>query len=89
MINILNEQARFFNICEITFINIDNIRISISVFGMKCSNHGFFLNRFCQHTVHINFINMNDEFLEIILHYLNKKRRVSFLKIFTEQISNK
>ena len=36
MINIIDERARFFNVCEIVFINIDNITISIFVFVVKC-----------------------------------------------------
>ena len=87
--NIINKRARFFDVCETIFTNIDNIIISISVFVVKYSNHELFLKRFFQYTVHINFINMNDQFLEMILHFLNKTKRVNFLKMFAEHVNNK
>ena len=37
----------------------------------------------------MNFINMNNESFEMILHSLNEKKRVSFLKVFAKQINNK
>ena len=46
IINVINERARFFNVCETVFINIDNITISISVFVIKRSNYELLLKRF-------------------------------------------
>ena len=89
MINITDERARFFNICKIIFISIDNITISISVFVVKRSDHELLLKRLFQRAVHISFINMNDKSFEMILHSLNKKKRVSFLKMPAEHVNNK
>ena len=44
--NFINERARFFNVCESIFVNIENIIISIFIFVIKRLNHDFFLNRF-------------------------------------------
>ena len=89
MINVTDERTRFFNVCETISINIDNIIISISVFVMKRLNHELFLKRLFQRTTCMSFININDELFEIILHSLNKKKRVNFLKMSVKHISNK
>ena len=89
MINIINERARFFNVCETVSINIDNITISISVFVVKRSDHKLFLKRFFQRAAYMSFINMNDESFKMILHSLNEKKRMSFLRVPVEHISNK
>ena len=89
MINVTDERARFFDICETVLINIDSITISISVFVVKRSDHELFLKRFFQRAVYMSFINMNDESLEMILHSLNEEKRMSFLKMPAEHVSNK
>ena len=43
MINFTDERARFFDICESIFINIENIIISIFIFVIKRSNYKLFL----------------------------------------------
>ena len=89
MINVTDERARFFDICEAVFISIDSIIISISVFVVKRSDHELLLKRSFQRAARMNSINMNDESLEMILHSLNEKKRVSFLKVPAEHVSNK
>ena len=74
MINVIDERARFFDVCEAVSISIDSITISISIFVVKCSNHELLLKRFFQRAVRMSSINMNDESLEIILHSLNEKK---------------
>ena len=74
IINIINERARFFDICETVLINIDNITISISVFVVKCSDYEFLLKRVFQHAARMSFINMNNELFEMILYSLNEKK---------------
>ena len=78
IINVTDERARFFDMCEAVFISIDSITISISVFVVKRSNHELLLKRLFQRAARINSINMNDESLEMILHSLNEKKRMSF-----------
>ena len=46
MINVINERARFFDVCEAVSISINNITISIPVFVVKRSDHEFLLKRF-------------------------------------------
>ena len=46
MINFINERARFFNVYESIFVNIENIIILISNFMIKRFDHDFFLDRF-------------------------------------------
>ena len=89
IINVIDERARFFNVCETVFINIDSITISIFVFVVKRSDHELFLKRLFQRAARINFINMNNESFKMILHSLNEKKRVSFLKMSAEHVSNK
>ena len=89
MINVIDERARFFNVCEIVLISIDNITISISVFVVKRSDHELFLKGFFQRAAHMSFININDESLEMILHFLNEKKRMNFLEVSVKQVSNK
>ena len=89
MINVIDERARFFNMCEAVFINIDSITISISVFVVKRSDYELLLKRFFQRAAHMNFININDELLEIILYSLNEKKWMSFLKMSAEHVNNK
>ena len=74
IINIIDERARFFNVCEAVFINIDNITILISVFVVKRSDHKLFLKRLFQRAVHKSFINMKNESFKMILHSLNEKK---------------
>ena len=89
MINVVNERAHFFDMCEIVFISIDSIMISISVFVVKRSDHKLFLKKFFQRAARMNSINMNDESFEIILHSLNEEKRMSFLKMSAEHVNNK
>ena len=89
MIDIINERTRFFDICETVSINIDSITISISVFVVKYSDHELLLKRSFQRAACMSSINMNNELLEMILYSLNKKKRMSFLKISTEHVNNK
>ena len=89
MINVTDERARFFNVCETVLISIDSITISISVFVVKRSDHKLLLKRFFQRAARMNSINMNDESFEMILHFLNEKKRMSFLRVSAEHINNK
>ena len=43
MMNFIDERARFFDVCESIFVNIENIIISIFIFIIKRLNHDFFL----------------------------------------------
>ena len=89
MINVINERARFFNVCEIVPISIDSIIIFILIFVVKRSDHELLLKRFFQRAARTSSININDELFEMILHSLNKKKRMSFLKMPVEHVSNK
>ena len=89
MINVTDERARFFDVYETVSISIDSITIPIPAFVVKRLNHELLLKRFIQRAAYINSINMNEGFLEMILHSLNKKKRVSFLRISAEHVSNK
>ena len=73
MIDVTNERARFFNVCETVLISIDIITISISIFVVKRSDHELLLKRLFQRAARMSFINMNNESLEMILHSLNEK----------------
>ena len=74
MINLIDERVRFFDVCELIFINIENIIISTFIFVIKRSNHDFLLDRFFQCIVRINVINMNNDSLKMILHSLNDEK---------------
>ena len=74
----INKRARFFNVCETVFINIDSIIISISTFVLKRSNHELLFKKLLQRAARISFINMNNKSSKMILHSLNAKKRVSF-----------
>ena len=89
MINATDERARFFEICEAVFINIKSIIVLISIFVMKRSDHEFFLERSFQRVVLMSFVNMNNEFLKMMLHSLNNEKRINFLKISVEHVNNK
>ena len=89
MMNFTDERARFFDICESRLISIESIIILISIFVIKRSNHELLLNRFFQRIVCISVVNMNDNSLKMMLHSLNDEKRISFLKISAEHISNK
>ena len=89
IINVTDERARFFDMCEAVFISIDSITISISVFVVKRSDHELFLKRSFQRAACMSFININNESFKIILHSSNEKKRVSFLKMFVEHVNNK
>ena len=89
MINFTDEDARFFDVYELMFINIESIIISIFIFVIKQLNHELLLNRFFQRIARINIVNMNNSSLKMMLHSLNDEKRVSFLKISAEHINNK
>ena len=89
MINVINERARFFDVCETVLISIDNIIIPISVFVVKRSDYELLLKRFFQRVAHMSFINMNNESLKMILHSLNEEKRMNFLRVSAEHVSNK
>ena len=89
IINVTDKRIRFFDVCETVLISIDSITISISVFVVKRSDHEFLLKRFFQRAACISFINMNNESFEMILYFLNEKKRVNYLKVSAEHVSNK
>ena len=89
IMNFIDERARFFDICESIFVNIENIIILTFIFVIKRSDHDFFLDRFFQRIVHINVINMNDDLLKMMLHSLNDEKWMNFLKMSAEHINNK
>ena len=74
MMSFINERARFFNVYESIFINIENIIISIFIFVIKRSNHELFLNRFFQCIARMNVININNDLLKMMLHSLNDEK---------------
>ena len=74
MMNFINEHIRFFNVCELIFINIENIIISTFIFVIERSDHDFLFNRFFQRIIYINVINMNNNSLKIMLHSLNNEK---------------
>ena len=84
-----DEHVRFFDVYESMLINIENIIISISIFVIKRSNYELFLNCFFQRIARISAVNINDNSLKMMLHSLNDEKRISFLKIFAEHVSNK
>ena len=89
MINFIDERARFFDVCKSIFINIESIIISISIFVIKRSNYEFFLNRFFQRIARMNVVNMNNDLLKMMLYSLNDEKRINFLRISAEHVSNK
>ena len=89
MMNFIDERARFFDVCESIFVNIENIIISIFIFVIKRSDHDLFLDRFFQRIARMNVVNINDDLLKMILHSLNDEKQMSFLKMFAKHISNK
>ena len=44
--NFIDERICFFDVCELIFINIKNIIISIFIFMIERSDHDFLLDRF-------------------------------------------
>ena len=89
MINVTDERARFFDICEIVFIRIDSITISISIFIVKRADHELLLKKLFQCAARMRTIHMNNELFKTILHSLNEKKRVSFSKVSAEHVYNK
>ena len=89
MINVTDERARFFKVCETVLESINSITMTVSVFVMKRSDHELLLKRLFQCAARMSCINMNNESFEMILHSLNKKKRISFLKVPVEHVSNK
>ena len=89
MMNFTDERAHFFDVCESMLINIENIIISISIFVIKRSNHELLLDRFFQRIARMSAVNMNDNSLKMMLHSLNNEKRINFLKISAEHVSNK
>ena len=89
MINVTDKRSRFFNVCEVVFIIFDNITISISIFVVKRSDHELLLRKSFQRAARMSSINMNNKSFEMILHSLNDKKRMSFLKVSIEHINNK
>ena len=37
----------------------------------------------------MNFVNINDKFLKMMLHSLNEKKKINFLNVFIEHVNNK
>ena len=89
IMNFINERVCFFDVCELIFINIENIIISIFIFVIKRLNHELLLNRFFQHITRMNAVNMNNDSLKMMLYSLNNEKRINFLRIFAEHVNNK
>ena len=89
MMNFINEHARFFDVCESIFVNIESIIISTLIFVIERSNHDLFLNRFFQRIARMNAVNINNDSLKMILHLLNDEKKMNFLKMSAKHINNK
>ena len=89
MINFTDERARFFDVCESMLINIESIIILIFIFVIERSNHELLLNRFFQRIARMSVVNINNDLLKMMLHSLNDEKRISFLRISAEHVSNK
>ena len=74
MMNFINKRVRFFNVCELIFVNIKNIIILTFIFVIERSNHDLFLDCFFQRIIYMNIINMNNDSLKMILHSLNDEK---------------
>ena len=74
MMSFINERARFFDVCESIFVNIENIIISIFIFVIKRLNHDLFFNHFFQRIARMNVVNINNDLLKMILHSLNDEK---------------
>ena len=74
MINFIDKRARFFDVCESIFVNIENIIISTFIFVIERSNYDFLFNRFFQRIARMNIVNINDDLLKMILHLLNDEK---------------
>ena len=74
IMNFTDEFARFFDVCESIFINIESIIISTFIFVIERLNYEFLLNRLFQRITCISVINMNNNSLKIMLHLLNDKK---------------
>ena len=89
MMSFTDKRARFFDVCKSMLINIKNIIILIFIFVIKQSNHELLLHRFFQRIARMNAVNMNNNSLKMMLHSLYDEKRINFLKIFAEHVSNK
>ena len=59
MMNFIDERIRFFDVCELIFVNIKNIIISTFICVIERSDYDFLFNRLFQRIVYMNIINMN------------------------------
>ena len=89
MMNFIDERARFFNVCESIFVNIESIIISALIFVIECSDHDLFFDRFFQRIACMNVININNDSLKMILHSLDGEKQMNFLKVSAKHINNK
>ena len=89
MMNLIDERARFFDVCESIFVSIENIIISIFIFVIERSDHDLLLDRLFQRIARINAVNMNDDSLKMMLHSLNDEKRMNFLRVSAKHINNK
>ena len=87
--NFIDERARFFDVCELIFINIKSITILILIFVIERSDYNFLFKYSFQRIVYINVINMNDDSLKMMLYLLNGEKRMNFLRMFVKYINNK
>ena len=89
MMNFIDERVHFFDVYESILVNIENIIISTFVFVIERSDYDFLFNRFFQRIVCINVVNININSLKMILHLLNDKKRMNFLKMSAKHVNNK
>ena len=89
IMNFIDERARFFDVCESIFVNIESIIISIFIFVIERSDHDLLFNHLFQRIACMNAVNMNDDSLKMILHSLNDEKRINFLKMPAKHINNK
>ena len=78
MIVIIENNVKFVDIYDDFEIRLRNATIIVFIFIVIKSNHFLILKRFFERFVKMSNTNMNDDFLELIIHSNNKSTRVFF-----------
>ena len=70
-------------------VKLNKVIIITSIFVVEQLNHDLILNYFFTHFVKMQSINLNNDFLKMLIYFNDNIRHVSFLVVFTHYSQNK
>jgi hypothetical protein len=89
MIIVIDDCAKFVNICDDLKVRLKNAHIIISIFVIEKSDHDLILRKFFERATRMSSVNMNDELLKLMIHFDDDDIKIFFLIVTINHSRNR